>query len=80
LHSTQAASTNKIIRQAEELKAKVHSHAARTDENFKVGVEIEVCLIDGRGIPVDARPVIELLEQHYRHHHHHNIDFEYGRC
>ena len=63
-----------IIRQAEELKAQVHSHAERTDENFKVGVEIEVCLIDGRGAPVDARPVIELLR------HYHDIDFEYGIC
>jgi gamma-glutamylcysteine synthetase len=88
LYSTSTASanknnnTNKIIRQAEELKAKVHSHAARTDENFKVGVEIEVCLIDDRGTPVDARPVIELLQHYYRnnHHHHHNIDFEYGIC
>jgi gamma-glutamyl:cysteine ligase YbdK (ATP-grasp superfamily) len=66
---------SKIIKQAEELKAQVHSHAARTDENFKVGVEIEVCLIDDRGIPVDARPVIESLQ-----HHHHDIDFEYGMC
>jgi gamma-glutamylcysteine synthetase len=65
---------NNIIRQAEELKARVRSHAARTDENFKVGVEIEVCLIDGRGAPIDARPVIELLR------HYHDIDFEYGIC
>ena len=65
---------NKIIRQAEELKAQVHSHAARTDENFKVGVEIEICLIDGNGAPVDARPVIEYLR------HYHDIDFEYGIC
>jgi gamma-glutamylcysteine synthetase len=72
--TTSAAVNNNIIKQAEELKARVHGHAARTDENFKVGVEIEVCLIDGRGTPVDARPVIELL-QHY-----HDIDFEYGIC
>jgi gamma-glutamylcysteine synthetase len=63
-----------IIKQAEELKARVRSHASRIDENFKVGVEIEVCLIDGKGIPVDAKPVIELLRQY------HDIDFEYGVC
>lgn len=63
-----------IIKQAEELKARIRRHASRIDENFKVGVEIEVCLIDGKGTPVDAKPVIELLRQY------HDIDFEYGVC
>ncbi len=63
-----------IIKQAEKLKARVRSHASRIDENFKVGVEIEVCLIDGKGKPVDAKPVIELLRRY------HDIDFEYGIC
>lgn len=63
-----------IIKQAEELKARVRSHASRIDENFKVGVEIEICLIDGKGTPVDAKPIIELLRQY------HDIDFEYGIC
>ena len=63
-----------IIKQAEELKARVRSHASRIDENFKVGVEIEICLIDGKGTPVDAKPLIELLRQY------HDIDFEYGIC
>ena len=63
-----------IIKQAEKLKARVRSHSSRIDENFKVGVEIEVCLIDGKGIPVDAKPVIELLRRY------HDIDFEYGIC
>jgi gamma-glutamylcysteine synthetase len=70
---TSDAASN-IIKQAEELKARVHSHASRIDENFKVGVEIEVCLIDGKGAPVDAKPIIELLRQY------HDIDFEYGIC
>ncbi|HEX6280735.1 MAG TPA: hypothetical protein VFZ67_00770 [Nitrososphaera sp.] len=70
---TSDAASN-ITKQAEELKARVHSHASRIDENFKVGVEIEICLIDGKGAPVDAKPVIELLRQY------HDIDFEYGMC
>ena len=70
---TSDAASN-IIKQAEELKARVRSHASRIDENFKVGVEIEICLIDGKGTPVDAKPVIELLRQY------HDIDFEYGIC
>jgi gamma-glutamylcysteine synthetase len=69
---TSDAASSSIIKQAEELKARVRSHASRIDENFKVGVEIEICLIDGKGTPVDAKPVIELLRQY------HDIDFEYG--
>ncbi|MDQ3808572.1 MAG: hypothetical protein M3298_10465, partial [Thermoproteota archaeon] len=71
---TSDAAASSIIKQAEELKVKVRSHASRIDENFKVGVEIEVCLIDGKGTPIDARPVIELLRRY------HDIDFEYGIC
>jgi gamma-glutamylcysteine synthetase len=71
---TSDAASSGIIKQAEELKARVRSHSSRIDENFKVGVEIEICLIDGKGTPVDAKPVIELLRQY------HDIDFEYGIC
>jgi gamma-glutamylcysteine synthetase len=71
---TSDAASNSIIKQAEELKARVRNHASRIDENFKVGVEIEICLIDGKGTPVDAKPIIELLRQY------HDIDFEYGIC
>ena len=55
---TSDANSYGIIKQAEELKARVRSHASRIDENFKVGVEIEICLIDGKGTPVDAKPII----------------------
>src|SRR5919202_2405412 len=73
--TTTTANNNTIItKQAEEIKARVHSHAARTDENFKVGVEVEICLIDKSGTPIDARPVIERLR------HYHDVDFEYGIC
>lgn len=71
---TSDATSSSIIKQAEELKARVRSHASRIDENFKVGVEIEICLIDGKGTPVDAKPIIEILRQY------HDIDFEYGIC
>ena len=74
LITSDTAATSNIIKQAEELKARVRSHASRIDENFKVGVEIEVCLIDSKGTPVDAKPVIELLRQY------HDIDFEYSIC
>ena len=61
-----------IQRQADELKARVRKHAGRRDEDFRVGVEIEVCLLDGRGRPVNASPVIEALQRK------HDIDYEYG--
>ena len=61
-----------IQRQSDELKARIHRHADRRDEDFRVGVEIEVCLLDGRGRPVDAGPVIEALQGK------HDVDYEYG--
>lgn len=67
-------SSARIVHQASELKAMVRSHGSRTDENFKVGVEIEICLIDAKGMPVDAKPVIERLQKY------HDIDYEYGKC
>lgn len=50
-----------IQRQAEELKARARRRAGRHDERFRIGTEIEVCLLDGRARPVDAAPVIEAL-------------------
>ncbi len=66
--------SSNIVRQADDLKAQIHRNSTSTDENFKVGVEIEICLIDAKGVPVDARPLIEILQQS------HDIDFEYSIC
>ncbi len=63
-----------IERQASELKAMVRNQSSRTDENFKVGVEIEICLIDANGMPVNAKPAIERLRKY------HDVDYEYGKC
>jgi gamma-glutamyl:cysteine ligase YbdK (ATP-grasp superfamily) len=63
-----------IARQAGELKAMIRRHSDRTDDIFKVGVEIEICLIDDKGEPVDAKPAIERLRKY------HDIDYEYGKC
>jgi gamma-glutamylcysteine synthetase len=52
----------------------VRKHSSRTDENFKVGVEIEICLIDANGEPVNAKPAIEQLRKY------HDVDYEYGKC
>ncbi|WP_415283978.1 carboxylate-amine ligase [Candidatus Nitrososphaera sp. FF02] len=62
-----------IQKQAEELKARARQRAGRHDEQFRIGAEIEVCLLDGRARPVDAAPVIEALSAK------HQVDHEYGQ-
>lgn len=66
--------SSSIVRQANELKAQIRRHSVRTDENFRVGIEIEICLVDYKGMPVNAKPAIERLGRYY------NIDYEYGVC
>lgn len=62
-----------IQKQADELKARARRRAAKHDEKFRVGVEIEVCLLDGNARPVDAAPLIEALSAK------HQVDYEYGQ-
>jgi gamma-glutamyl:cysteine ligase YbdK (ATP-grasp superfamily) len=64
-----------IIKQAQELKGRVHRDSERYDETFRVGVEIEGCLLDNKGVPVNAAPLIEELKGTL-----HELDFEYGIC
>jgi len=61
--------------QIQELKKRVHRDAERTDENFRVGVEVEACLLDVKGMPVNAEPLIEELKGTT-----YEIDYEYGNC
>jgi gamma-glutamyl:cysteine ligase YbdK (ATP-grasp superfamily) len=62
-----------IQKQADELKAKARRLAGKHDERFRVGVEIEVCLLDGKAQPVDAAPLVEALSAK------HQVDYEYGQ-
>jgi gamma-glutamylcysteine synthetase len=64
-----------ISKQAQDLKDRVHRDSERYDETFRVGVEIEGCLLDNKGIPVIAAPLIEELKGTP-----HELDFEYGIC
>jgi gamma-glutamyl:cysteine ligase YbdK (ATP-grasp superfamily) len=64
-----------ISNQAQELKDRVHRDSERYDETFRVGVEIEGCLLDNKGIPINAAPLIEELKGTT-----HELDFEYGIC
>lgn len=61
--------------QTKALKNRIHHDAERFDEAFRVGVEIEACLIDKNGMPVNAEP---LIKEH--HGTSHPLDHEYGIC
>ena len=61
--------------QTKGLKNRVHHDAERIDETFRVGVEIEACLLDKNGIPVNAEP---LIKEHQGTSH--PLDYEYGMC
>ena len=62
-------------KQVQELRDRVHHDADRIDETFRVGVEIEACLLDKKGAPVNAEPLIKELEGNI-----YEIDYEYGSC
>jgi gamma-glutamylcysteine synthetase len=64
-----------ISNQAHDLKGRVHRDSERYDETFRVGVEIEGCLLDNKGMLVNAAPLIEALKGKR-----HKLDFEYGMC
>jgi gamma-glutamyl:cysteine ligase YbdK (ATP-grasp superfamily) len=64
-----------IQRQVQELKDQVHHDAERIDETFRVGVEVEACLLDEKGFPVNAEPLIKELQGTT-----YEIDYEYGNC
>jgi gamma-glutamylcysteine synthetase len=64
-----------IAKQAKEMKTRIHHDSERYDETFRVGVEIEACLLDDNGMPVNANPLIKELEgTKYK------VDYEYGIC
>ncbi|MFL6402581.1 MAG: hypothetical protein ACJ71M_03765 [Nitrososphaeraceae archaeon] len=68
-------SESPISKQAHGLKDRVRRDSERYDETFRVGVEIEGCLLDKKGMLVNAAPLIEALKGKT-----HELDFEYGIC
>src|SRR5918995_5475643 len=57
------------------MKTRIHHDSERYDETFRVGVEIEACLLDDNGMPVNANPLMKELEgTKYK------VDYEYGIC
>lgn len=70
-----------IENQGEELKLRAQKDSVRYDPLFKVGTEVEACLLDGKGEPVNASPLIEeLLNSQFFRNSGCMIDYEYGSC
>ena len=70
-----------IEAQAEKLKLRARKDSVRFDPLFKVGTEVEACLLDGKGEPVNASPLIEeLLNSQFFRNSGCMIDYEYGSC
>ena len=68
-----------IEKQAEELKFKARKDSARYDPLFKVGTEVEACLLDDTGNSVNASPLIEELQNSkFFRKSRCMIDYEYG--
>jgi len=61
--------------QTKALRNRINHDAERIDETFRVGVEIEACLLDKTGMPVNAEP---LIKEHQVTSH--PLDYEYGAC
>jgi hypothetical protein len=56
------------------LKRRILEDNNREDEGFRVGVEVEACLLDDKALPVNASPLIKELSSIY------NVSSEYGAC
>jgi hypothetical protein len=66
---------SKIIKQAQALKQRIQTDSEKYDEQFRIGIEIEICLFDNQAKTVLVKPLIEKLkETEYQ------IDYEYGSC
>jgi hypothetical protein len=67
-------SQSTIAKQAQELKRGIRHDYDRIDEIFRV--EVEGCLLDSKGMPVNALPLIKELQDRGKD----TLDFEYGIC
>ncbi|MBA3751058.1 MAG: hypothetical protein H0X03_09260, partial [Nitrosopumilus sp.] len=65
---------NVLVDQSLGLKKRVQDDHYRIDEIYRVGVEVEACLLDDKALPVNAHPLINELCSKY------DVDSEYGKC
>jgi gamma-glutamyl:cysteine ligase YbdK (ATP-grasp superfamily) len=74
-HNQYLLSHSKINEQAHVLKQRILTHSERYDEQSRIGIEIEICLLDSEAKTVSAQPLIEELKgKEYQ------VDNEYGSC
>lgn len=66
---------NSLTNHAEEIKQNIQHDSKRNDPIFLVGIEIEGCLLNDKGLSVDAAPLIEESINTK-----HPLDYEYGKC
>ncbi len=70
-----------LEKQVKELKLKIRKDRLRYDELFKVGIEVEGCLLDDKAVPVNAAELIEELSgSSFFERTGCMIDYEYGSC
>ena len=65
----------KINKQARALKQRIRTDSEKYDEQFRIGIEIEICLVDSKARIVDAQPLIEKVKESEF-----QVDYEYGSC
>src|SRR5918996_3128598 len=65
----------KYTKEAQALKHRIQTDSEKYDEQFRVGIEIEICLLDREAKTVNAQPLIEELKGREYH-----VDNEYGSC
>ena len=53
---------------------RIRHDSERADELFRVGLEIEAFLLDSKGLPVNADPLIREFGETTKH----TLDYEYG--
>ena len=66
---------SKITKQAQALKQRIQTDSEKYDEQFRIGIEIEICLLDIEANTVNAQPLIEELKRKD-----YEVDNEYGSC
>ena len=64
-----------MTKQAQALKQRIRTDSEKYDEQFRIGIEIEICLLDSEAKTVNAQPLIEELKGTE-----HQVDYEYGSC
>ncbi|HEU5120879.1 MAG TPA: hypothetical protein VFT71_07805 [Candidatus Nitrosocosmicus sp.] len=65
---------NPLADQTLGLKKRIQDDLHRGDELYRVGIEIEICLLDDKAQPVNAHPLIKELSKKF------DMDSEYGKC